>query len=389
MAAKGDIVNPFVDVPILPTIADLPAQPITWALGYGDVSLKIDRQGLWLGGNKFGDAPFRVTMDGQITAAGLLTTSTTLDQIADGTSYKRVLATSISAGKIILSQSIGNLGDVADGGGYSKVLTTVITAGRIILAQTVGTIDDIADGGSYQKTTFAQVVGATRGLNGLDSSFSIVKGFVNAQLNSVGLPANGVRIDVNGIYGTRGGNLTFYINTAGDAYFSGTIAATNIYSSYLEGSFFQSAPSGQNRVTISNSNDGKERIEFYQGNTIVGKIRSQPGLFQFWAQGGQNAEINGETIFMRSPNGGGTTVNVEQLSSQSGGGVYFNDAGPRPLADNDLMLGSPNLRWKSLMLTPQGGDPPAYEGRLYVFRSGTTYRLKVFLNGGWRSVTLT
>ena len=40
-------------------------------VGFGDKSFKSDDQGIWLGANFFEDAPFRVDMDGNITATSL------------------------------------------------------------------------------------------------------------------------------------------------------------------------------------------------------------------------------------------------------------------------------------------------------------------------------
>ena len=78
---------------------------------------------------------------GEITADKLSFTAfdisaDTLDDITDGSTYGRVLKTDISAGHILLSESIGSLDDIADGT-YGKVLKTDISAGHILLSETI------------------------------------------------------------------------------------------------------------------------------------------------------------------------------------------------------------------------------------------------------------
>lgn len=394
MADTGEAIktiDPFVNLPVVESSSSTPVLPNIFQIGVGDQSLKVDRRGMWFGAFGFTEAPFSVDMAGNVTATGYLASATTtLDTIADGSTYKKVLATSVTAGKIVLSQTIGNLGDISDGGGYSKLLSTEITGGRIILSRAVGTLDDISDGGTYQKTTFSQVVGANRALNGLNSSYQIVQGFVNGQLSGVGLPFNGVRIDANGIYGSKDGGVTFYINTSGDAYFAGTIAASAIYGSYIEGTFFTSAPPGQNRVVISNNADGKERIEFYNGNTIVGKIRSQPGLFQFWGQQGSITEINGDGIVrFRNWNGGGVTIATNIIAGHNGAGdTIFSDSHFVPRGDAAYNLGSNTSRWNKIVLFPRNGTPAADDGSVFLYWNGSSARLVARVGGAWRYTTL-
>ena len=74
-----------------------------------------------------------------------------LDNIANGSTYAKVLTTSLSAGKILLSEATGTIDNISDGVTYSKVLKTSVSSGKIILSQTTGTIDDINDGTTYGK----------------------------------------------------------------------------------------------------------------------------------------------------------------------------------------------------------------------------------------------
>ena len=91
--------------------------------------------------------------DGEITADKI---TLTLDDINDGTNYGRVLSTSISAGKIILSEVNGVIDDIADGT-YAKVLSTSLSNGAVLLAKTSGTLDDITNGTNYGKVKITNI----------------------------------------------------------------------------------------------------------------------------------------------------------------------------------------------------------------------------------------
>lgn len=164
--------------------------------GKGSKVMRVDQSGLWLGAETFADAPFSVDMDGNVVATSL---------------------------------SLGTLS---------------------------GTLDDIADGSTYAKTTLTAALGASYAYSGLNTSGEIIKGFLNSQLSSKSLPTNGVRVDANGIYGRSGGSTTFYIDTSGNAYFSGTIAASAMSASTISGSTITgttltTATSGQRVVLTS------------------------------------------------------------------------------------------------------------------------------------------
>jgi hypothetical protein len=71
-------------------------------------------------------------------------TATTLDAVAEGTTYKRVKSTAINAsGMIILDQCVV--------GTYGLVLAADITAGHVQLSACYGDLDDISNGGTYAK----------------------------------------------------------------------------------------------------------------------------------------------------------------------------------------------------------------------------------------------
>ena len=67
--------------------------------------------------------------------------SDTLDDITDGTTYGRILKTDISAGHILLSETIGDLDDIPDGSTYGRVASTDISAGHITVVSEQASIN--------------------------------------------------------------------------------------------------------------------------------------------------------------------------------------------------------------------------------------------------------
>ena len=207
-----------------------------------------------------------------ITAGAIVlaNVSGTLDNVSEGATYGKVLLTNITAGQIILSGCSGDLDDIGDGSTYSKVLTTNITAGAIVLANVSGDLDDVDDGSTYNKTTVNEVTGAGRAYTGFDINSIITKGFLEANLTSISLPTNGIRFDSNGIYGRKASATTFYISSAGDAYFTGTIAASTITGGTVTGSTLKTAGSGA-RVELFDS-AGSGYIDVYDGSALRTRI---------------------------------------------------------------------------------------------------------------------
>lgn len=83
--------------------------------------------------------------------------SGTLDDIDDGTTYARVVATALSAGSVLLSQAVGALDDIANGVTYGKVLLSDLDGGHIILGSVVGDLDDVDDGSTYGKILLTDI----------------------------------------------------------------------------------------------------------------------------------------------------------------------------------------------------------------------------------------
>ena len=199
-----EIINPFTDVPnqALEEKSDVRYGSQFFRdvnelqVGMGSTVFRVDQQGIWLGAERFADAPFSVSMTGEIVATGL---------------------------------TLGTIG---------------------------GTLDDIADGVTYNKTTVNEALGASYAYGGLNSSGEIIKGFLNSQLSAKTLPANGVRVDSSGIYGRKSSSTTFYIDNAGNAFFTGdisaaTMSASTITGSTITGTTLSTATSGQRVVLFS------------------------------------------------------------------------------------------------------------------------------------------
>ena len=232
MSEKLKLIDPFVNIEEIPVESggDRSSSSTTLSevrelsVGQGGNNVfRADEQGIWLGGDTFASAPFKVSMLGALTAS-----SATFSQY--------------------LNKTTDSLDDVNDGASYGKVLTTSISAGAIILSECSGDLDDVGDGSTYKKTTANEKTGGGRAYNGLDSSYQITKGIVDSDLAARSLPTNGVRLDVSGLYGRKSGVTTFYINSSGDAYFKGTIGSGTA----IVSPSFKTAESGS-RIEINSS----------------------------------------------------------------------------------------------------------------------------------------
>lgn len=230
----NEIINPFTDVQNQPLEQESNVRYGSeffrnvneLQVGMGAEVMRVDRQGIWLGAERFADAPFSVDMQGNVTATSL---------------------------------SLGTL---------------------------AGNLDDIADGTTYARTTLNETLGASYAYGGLNSSGEIIKGFLNSQLSSKSLPTNGVRVDANGIYGRDGGVTTFYIDSGGNAYFSGDIAsasmsASTITGSTITGTTLSTATSGQRVVLFSTL------ASYYNSsNTLI--VSTYASSSSFWIKGEQS-----------------------------------------------------------------------------------------------------
>lgn len=75
MSEKIKIINPYDDVEYIDLEPEDSGEDLTRVrslqVGFGSRVLRIDRQGLWLGAERFADAPFSVDMDGNMVATSL------------------------------------------------------------------------------------------------------------------------------------------------------------------------------------------------------------------------------------------------------------------------------------------------------------------------------
>jgi len=254
------------------------------------------------------------------------------------------------APNILTEKSItGDL--VVDG----TLTATQINTSGINIGEWGGDLDDVGDGSTYKRTTTNEKTGAGRAYEGLNSSYQITKGFVNSDLNSDALPTNGVRIDSNGIYGRKSGSTTFYINSSGDAYFSGSIGAATLTGT------LKSDDSPNQRVEIE-----QNLQKFYSSSGETGAIYGdESGGTPFLYVGATGA--SGE-LYLSCPSGGkivfaqGTTLKsyidaVGDIHIGTGNATFDNSSNTSelrinknyvPSSDNSFTLGSSGLKWSDI-----------------------------------------
>lgn len=105
------VINPFDDVKVRP----LPRQEgiagfddfrriAAIEVGTGDIAFKADQSGIWLGGNKFADAPFSVNMAGQLAAKSATFTDGEDTTIIDATGL--VSTASFTSGTVSITGDV-------------------------------------------------------------------------------------------------------------------------------------------------------------------------------------------------------------------------------------------------------------------------------------------
>jgi len=141
-----------------------------WLDGYYDIAVYSSSDGS-------GDPLYTVLNVAYSPEAGTSEYSGTLtmDDILEGDEYGRVLRTSISAGKILLSECSGSLDDIAEGDTYGLIAKTYITAGQITIEGVNGlglmalkdsvTLSDISDLGDLDIGDISEELGALAALD--------------------------------------------------------------------------------------------------------------------------------------------------------------------------------------------------------------------------------
>jgi len=124
-----------------------------------------------------------------------------LDDLDDGTTYKRVLATAITAGNIRLTEVVGTLDDVDEGSTYQKILATNLSAGNIKLTSGLVAAGEWYDTGGVRinASTGIDIYGGSTAFRTYASATSQT---IQCQVNSSGqitAAAGSIILDANGL----------------------------------------------------------------------------------------------------------------------------------------------------------------------------------------------
>ncbi len=218
----------------------------------------------------------------------------------------------------------------------NTITANEINTGAINIGEWAGDLSDISDGGGYEKSTANQNTGGTRGYNGLSASYKITKGFVEANLDSIGLPTNGIRIDSNGIYGRKSSVTTFYINSSGDAYFTGTIGASVITGGTITGSLIKTSDT-TTRVELNESDNAL--YVYFSGNK---EISLSGSTLTFWHSGTTSGTITSSGASSLNLIAGTIKLDLVATSADSGvlgvGAGDTIDLGTSSIAFNDIFF---------------------------------------------------
>ena len=254
------IINPFTDIPSVvredapPRLENLTSMSV----GVGARAFRVDKNGMWMGAEKWSDANVRIDMDGNAYIAGVFSmTLNDLDDVGDGTTYKRVLATSISAGLILMSAVSGDLDDVDNGATYSKVLTTAISAGNIKLDETVN--------GTYAKVLSTAISAGKIILTGAAGTSGSLPNANVAGLGGLALKSAVAAADCDTTI-ISGGKIITGLLTASNIQ-TGSLYAIDISSSTITSSVFRTSDTGEN-VYITAS-----QVQSRSGTTVTAYMR--------------------------------------------------------------------------------------------------------------------
>jgi len=247
----------------------------------------------------------------------ILAPATNTDLIIDGETQiaqHSIVAANLITTEVLIANSAQIDNAVIQDAHITGTITVSHTDAKCTDPNADQTSVNTADDTSYVNGTAASTVatGANRGYNGLNASYQIVKGFLDSHLSEVTLPADGVRIDSNGIYGRASSVTTFYISNAGSAYFRGQIAATSGYiggtsdgwvitSGYIKSTSGDielkgtatshiKAIDGTDYVQMTSS--GGPRIDVIGGGYIRTRL-NKDGLYFYDTSGTQKARIYG------------------------------------------------------------------------------------------------
>jgi len=312
---------------------------------------------------------YKRVLSGHLNAEGLWL----LDKIDDDDSdYKRVLATQVSAGKIKISAATefdvnydpttkwdgSDLDDLPDGAIHAKVKKTSISDGKILLSEaTQATLyrtctdgekttwnakpddmDDIGEGVTYQRVL------ATH-LNSGKIKVSSITEF-DGEWYSEG----SVTIDAtSGIYGTNNGGVTWELkNSDGKAYLAdGAIVVDKVAMRIYGGSLILYDDDGNNGGTIYVNGSGNLSLGLGSWNDV----EIDGGIFSGGIQPSTNL-------------GGSVGTTGKRFA-----GIYSSTLNPSSYMDN----------------ASRNSYPATVEGR-QIYHTGAV-RIRGYVNGAWRNMT--
>lgn len=231
-----DLINASLNTSAKTILSDFDFGAVNYAGAVKAGTIAWDASGVITGGS--GVAVYRKGIVG--AAVGVVTFS------IDATSGSAYFKGEVAAGSVI-STTIQTHQIVIG----TSVISTALTAAKATDPLADQTSANMSYDTARVNTVAAATVqgGAARANSGLDANAIITKAFLNTNLTSISLPADGVRIDANGIYGRTASVTTFYISSTGSAYFKGELAVgIAITSPVITGGTIQTAASGQRIV---------------------------------------------------------------------------------------------------------------------------------------------
>jgi len=261
-----------------------------------------------------------------------------------------------------------------------SITVASIDTGAINIGVWEGDSSDITQVSNNKFVTDDEEIGAGRAFSGLDVSSRLALGFYDTGLDAtLALPTNGIRIDSRGIYGRKSGVTKFYIDSAGDAYFSGTIEATTI-----TGGTLRTSSSG-GRVEVLGASDD---IRIYDASYLRALLDGS-GINLYNTSGNKSASITADaggflTIDVSSYPGSGGKIGVTGIISATG---YIS-------ADTDIVSGAGGegnviiegngfLNLKAMTGAIATGLS-SQNGSMYYLTDTHTVRVK--LNGVWQTI---
>jgi len=234
-----------------------------------------------------------------ISAGHILLSETVgdLDDVTDGTNYGKVLKTDISSGHILLSETVGDLDDISDGTNYGKILKTDISSGHILLSESVGDLDDIDDGTNYERVAATDISAG---------HITLVSQQASININSTTFGNSGIQLQYNGGSPRAyiGNGSTQYLQyTGGSLSFSGALSAAT-------GTF-------AGKITAGTVQIGNDVASYYDGIYMATN--------DYWLSSGYFKAANGRISFDASGFLIKSSLSGSRIEFSSASGVVMKD----------------------------------------------------------------